>query len=76
MNFQPIVASVVAILLGQDVFSWEKPMAAVLVIAGVIFVSYNPDRKNKSKKNQNYIRKLQKKKHYLGQRRTTSAANS
>ncbi|MGO2357233.1 DMT family transporter [Mesonia sp.] len=76
MNFQPIVASVVAILLGQDVFSWEKPMAAVLVIAGVIFVSYNPDRKNKSKKSQNYIRKLQKKKDYLRQGRTTSAANS
>lgn len=39
MNQQPIVASVVAIFVGQDVFSWDKPIAAVLVIAGAYVVT-------------------------------------
>lgn len=39
MNLQPIVASVVAIFVGQDVFSWDKPIAAVLVIAGAYVVT-------------------------------------
>lgn len=39
MNFQPIVASFVAILIGQDLFSRDKPIAAILVISGVILVS-------------------------------------
>lgn len=39
MNLQPIVASVVAIFVGQDVFSWDKPIAAMLVIAGAYVVT-------------------------------------
>lgn len=39
MNLQPIVASLVAIIAGQDVFSWDKPVAAVFVISGVYFVT-------------------------------------
>lgn len=39
MNLQPIVASVVAIVVGQDVFSWDKPLAAFLVITGVYLVT-------------------------------------
>lgn len=41
MNLQPVVASVVAIIIGQDYFSWDKPVAALLVIAGVYFVTQN-----------------------------------
>ena len=39
MNLQPIVSSVAAICVGQDSFSWDKPLAAVLVIAGAYMVS-------------------------------------
>lgn len=39
MNVQPIVASGVAILAGQDVFSWDKLVAALLVLAGVYLVT-------------------------------------
>ena len=39
MNLQPIVSSGAAICVGQDSFSWDKPLAAVLVIAGAYVVS-------------------------------------
>lgn len=39
MNLQPIVASVVAIIIGQDVFTWDKPVATFLVVAGVYLVT-------------------------------------
>lgn len=39
INLQPIIASVIAIWAGQDLFSWDKPFAALLVISGVILVS-------------------------------------
>lgn len=39
MNLQPIVSSVAAICVGQDSFSWDKPLEAVLVIAGAYVVS-------------------------------------
>ncbi len=39
MNLQPIVSSVATICVGQDSFSWDKPLAAVLVIAGAYVVS-------------------------------------
>lgn len=39
MNLQPIVASSVAIIIGQDLLTWEKPVAAVLVIVGVYLVT-------------------------------------
>lgn len=39
MNLQPIVSSVAAICVGQDSFSWDKPLAAVLVITGAYVVS-------------------------------------
>lgn len=38
-NLQPVVASTVTILIGQDVLSWEKPVATILVITGVIIVT-------------------------------------
>lgn len=39
MNLQPIVASVVAIMVGQDSFTWDKPLAILLVILGVYLVT-------------------------------------
>lgn len=38
-NLQPIVASFVAIAIGQDVFSWDKPVALVLVLLSAWLVS-------------------------------------
>ncbi|MDR0982653.1 MAG: DMT family transporter [Culturomica sp.] len=43
-NIQPIVASTVAIVVGQDVFSWDKPLAAVLVLYGVYLVTQSRAR--------------------------------
>lgn len=45
MNLQPIVASMVAIWLGQDTLTWDKPIALVLVIAGAIIVTHSPARR-------------------------------
>lgn len=42
-NLQPIVASVVAIVIGQDVFSWDKPVAALLVLVGAWLVTRSED---------------------------------
>lgn len=39
MNLQPIVASVVAIAVGQDEMSWDKVLAAVFVLVGVYLVT-------------------------------------
>lgn len=39
MNLQPIIASVVAIIVGQDLLTWDKPLAAFLVLIGVYLVS-------------------------------------
>lgn len=38
-NLQPIVASFVAIALGQDVLTWDKPVALVLVLLSAYLVS-------------------------------------
>lgn len=43
-NLQPIVASIIAILIGQDVFSWDKPVAACLVFTGVYLVTQSKAR--------------------------------
>ncbi|MCL2880775.1 MAG: DMT family transporter, partial [Treponema sp.] len=45
INLQPIVASVVAIIVSQDVFSWDKPLALILVIVGVFIVTQEPNEK-------------------------------
>jgi len=41
MNLQPIVASVVAISIGQDDLTLKKGLAALLVLSGVYLVSVN-----------------------------------
>ncbi len=45
-NIQPVVASLVAIAIGQDVMSWDKPVAAVLVLLGAYIVTM-PDKRSK-----------------------------
>lgn len=46
-NIQPVVASLVAIAVGQDVFSWDKPVAAVLVLVGAYIVTMAPEKEEK-----------------------------
>lgn len=41
MNLQPIVASFVAIMVGQDVLTWDKPVATIMVVIGVCLVTMN-----------------------------------
>ena len=38
-NLQPVIASFVAILLGQDVLTWDKPVAGVLVLLSAYIVT-------------------------------------
>lgn len=38
-NLQPIVASLIAISIGQDILTWDKPVAAVLVLLGAYLVT-------------------------------------
>lgn len=49
MNLQPVVASVVAIFVGQDKFSWDMPLAALLVLTGAYVVSSSPARQEQNK---------------------------
>ncbi|MBR5084568.1 MAG: EamA family transporter [Prevotella sp.] len=46
-NIQPIVASFVAIAYGMDLLTWDKPLAAVLVLAGAYIVTLEPKEKEK-----------------------------
>lgn len=43
---QPLIASVIAISTGQDQFTWIKPVAAVLIFAGVYFVTTSKSRED------------------------------
>lgn len=43
---QPLVASFIAIMWGQDVFSWTKPLSALLIFAGVYFVTTSKSRED------------------------------
>ena len=38
-NLQPVVASLVAIAIGQDVLTWDKPVAALMVLLGAWLVT-------------------------------------
>lgn len=44
MNLQPIVASIVAIIIGQDHLTWDKPVATLLVLWGAYIVSQSKSR--------------------------------
>lgn len=41
-NLQPVIASLVAIVLGQDIWTWDKPIAAVLILLGAYIVTIPP----------------------------------
>lgn len=45
-NAQPIIASTVAIVIGQDHFSWDKPIAALLVFTGVYLVTQSKSKED------------------------------
>jgi drug/metabolite transporter (DMT)-like permease len=45
-NLQPIITSCIAIYLGQDRFSWELVVAALLVMGGVIMVTQSKSRRD------------------------------
>lgn len=49
-NIQPIVASIIAIIIGQDSFSWDKPIAACFVFTGVYLVTQSKAKDHKEKK--------------------------
>ena len=57
MNLQPVVASIVALIVGQDILTWDKPLAIIFVILGVYIVSSNriPFLSKKIKFNKNKI---------------------
>lgn len=38
-NLQPLVTAVVAIAVGQDIFTWNKPVALLLIATGVYLVT-------------------------------------
>lgn len=43
-NLQPLIASTVALAVGQDSWSWEQPLSAALVIGGVLVVTWEKKR--------------------------------
>ncbi len=43
---QPLVATIAAIMLGQDTLSWQKPVAAVLIFTGVYMVTQSRARED------------------------------
>lgn len=48
-NVQPLIASSVAIIVGQDILSWDKPVAAALVFVGVYLVTQSKSREEAEK---------------------------
>lgn len=49
-NVQPIVASVIAIIVGQDILTWDKPVAALLVFTGVYLVTQSKAKEDSPNK--------------------------
>jgi len=43
---QPLVASYIAIIIGQDSFSWTKPFSAIFIFMGVYFVTTSKSRED------------------------------
>lgn len=40
-NLQPVIASFVAIYIGQDVLTWDKPIAGILVLLSAYIITIN-----------------------------------
>lgn len=49
---QPLVASVIAISAGTEKFTWIKPFAAILIFAGVYFVTTSKSREDVEREQQ------------------------
>lgn len=49
INLQPVVSSFVAIILGQDIFTWDKPIAGLLVMIGAYIVTTSPAKSRRGK---------------------------
>lgn len=45
-NLQPVVTACVAIAFGQDIFTWNKPVALVLILIGVYLVTTSRAKEN------------------------------
>lgn len=45
---QPIIASAIGIWLGMDVLNWQKILAAAMVVAGVVLVSFSRSAGNQA----------------------------
>ena len=56
-NLQPVIASFVAILLGQDLLTWDKIVAGVLVLLSAYVVSTDEGIGKWLKKHQNPSKK-------------------
>lgn len=52
-NLQPIVTAALAIAIGQDVFTWNKPVALLLVIFGVFLVTTSKSKADLEAHNNN-----------------------
>lgn len=48
-NLQPVVTACVAIALGQDIFTWNKPVALVLILIGVYLVTTSRSKEDQLK---------------------------
>jgi len=49
-NLQPIITAALAIAVGQDVFTWNKPVALILVIFGVFLVTTSRSKEDEDKR--------------------------
>ena len=50
-NLQPIITAALAIALGQDIFTWNKPVALILVIFGVFLVTTSRSKADEAQNN-------------------------
>ncbi len=52
---QPIITSIMAISMGQDIFNWNKPIAALLIFIGVFLVITSKSKEDLEKERCKYI---------------------
>ena len=52
-NLQPIITAALAIAIGQDVFTWNKPIALALVIFGVFLVTTSRSKEDEMRRGRN-----------------------
>lgn len=45
-NLQPLVTACIAIAFGQDIFTWNKPVALMFILMGVYFVTTSRAKQN------------------------------